>query len=308
MSKLIKQQKELIEFLERYTREDGYYDTAIPFLRFVRLSNTTDPDYSVYKPALFIVVQGTKEVTLGQEHFTYGPSDYLVASVGLPARARVLEASSDVPYLSLRIEFTASQILEVLSGTEIQGTPIEKGERAIYVSQIESSLLDAVIRLVNLLDNPEDIQVLSPLFIKEILYRVLQGTHGNILRQTAIEGSHTHRIKEVIEYITNNYHKAFHSQEIADIANMSVASLYRYFKEVTAMSPLQFQKKIRLQQARHLLFSESTDAADVAFRVGYESPSQFSREYSRFFGLPPKEDIKGLREKKDYKLKRISLS
>ncbi|MFE0624836.1 AraC family transcriptional regulator N-terminal domain-containing protein [Priestia aryabhattai] len=302
MSKQItKQQNDLAEFLELYTGQDGFYDTAIPFLRIARQSNITEPDYSVYKPSLFIVVQGVKEVTLAQEQFRYGPAHYLVASVGLPASARVIEASSEMPYLSLRIEFTASQILEVLNDSEIQVDPTEKTKRAIYVSQIESSLLDAVIRLVHLLDNPKDIPVLSPLFVKEILYRVLQGPHGTILKQTAIEGSHTHRIKEVIEYITNNYHEAFKVQELAEIANMSVASLYRHFKEVTALSPLQFQKQLRLQQAQHLLLSESTDATDVAFRVGYESPSQFSREYSRLFGLPPREDIRRMREKSDHR-------
>jgi len=303
MSKQItKQQNELAEFLERYTGQDGLYDTAIPFLRIARKSNITEPDYSVYKPSLFIVVQGAKEVILAQEHFRYGPADYLVASVGLPARARVMEASSEMPYLSLRIEFTVSQILEVLNDSEIQVDPTEKTKRAMYVSQIESSLLDAVIRLVHLLDNPKDIPVLGTLFVKEILYRVLQGPHGTTLKQTAIEGSHTHRIKDVIEYITNNYHEAFRIQELAEIANMSVASLYRHFKEVTAMTPVQFQKQLRLQQAQHLLLSESTDAADVGFRVGYESPSQFSREYARLFGLPPREDIKRLKEKSDHRI------
>jgi transcriptional regulator GlxA family with amidase domain len=132
--------------------------------------------------------------------------------------------------------------------------------------------------------------------MKEILYRVLQGQHGSVLEQMVIEGSSTYLIRDVIEHIVNNYERSFRIEELAEIANMSVPSLHRHFKQVTAMSPIQFQKQVRLQEARRLLLSESTDAADVAFRVGYESPSQFSREYARMFGFPPKEDIKRLRE------------
>jgi transcriptional regulator GlxA family with amidase domain len=156
-------------------------------------------------------------------------------------------------------------------------------------------MLDAVFRLARLLENPKDIPVLAPLFTKEILYRVLQGQHGVTLEQIAIEGSSTYRIRDVIEHIMNNYHRSLRIEELAEIANMSVASLHRHFKEVTAISPIQFQKQLRLQEARHLLLSESTDAADVAFQVGYESPSQFSREYTRMFGFPPIQDIKLLR-------------
>lgn len=153
----------------------------------------------------------------------------------------------------------------------------------------------AVIRLVRLQDDPKDIPVLAPIYKKEIFYRVLQGPNGGTLKQIAIEGSYTYRIRDVIEYIKNHYNRSVRIEELAEIANMSVSSLHRHFKEVTAMSPIQFQKQLRLQEARRLLLTESTDATDVAFRVGYESPSQFSREYSRMFGFPPIEDIKRLR-------------
>ncbi len=154
-----------------------------------------------------------------------------------------------------------------------------------------------MIRLARLLDSPEDIPILAPIFTKEILYRVLRGQNGSILQQIAIEGSTTNRIREVIEQIKANFYKSIRIEELAEIANMSVSSLHRHFKDVTAMSPLQFQKHLRLQEARLLLLSESSDAAEVAFRVGYESPSQFSREYSRLFGFPPKEDLKRMRAK-----------
>lgn len=300
---LYRQRIELTKIIERYTRRDGTYTTDIPSLFFSRYSNDTGPHYGVYKPSLCIVVQGIKEVLLSQERFQYGPADYLVASVNLPITGQVTEASPEVPYLALKLEFTPSEILEVLREFQMGVDKKENAKRGMYVSKIEPSLLDAVTRLTRLLDTPEDIKILAPLIVKEIIYRVLQGEHGGMLKQIAIEGSSTHQISDVIEHIMNNYEKSFKIEELAEIANMSVSSLHRHFKEVTAMSPIQFQKQVRLQEARRLLLSESADAADVAFRVGYESPSQFSREYSRMFGLPPKEDIKRLREQYDQRVK-----
>ncbi|MBT2696431.1 AraC family transcriptional regulator [Bacillus sp. ISL-40] len=292
---LYKQRVELTKIIEHYTGRDGTYNTDIPSLFFSRYSNDTGPHYGVYKPSLCIIVQGMKEVLLSQESYQYGPADYLVASVNLPIIAQVTEASPEVPYLALKLEITPNEILEVLREFQMGVDKKENAKRGMYVSKIEPSLLDAVTRLARLLDTPKDIKVLAPLIVKEIIYRVLQGEHGGMLKQIAIEGSSAHQISDVIEHIMNNYEKSFKIDELAEIANMSVSSLHRHFKEITAMSPIQFQKQLRLQEARSLLLSESADAADVAFRVGYESPSQFSREYSRMFGLPPKEDINRLK-------------
>ncbi|NMD72223.1 AraC family transcriptional regulator [Bacillus sp. DNRA2] len=293
---LYRQRVELAKFIEGHTGRDGSFATDISSLFFSRYSNNTGPNYGVYKPSLCIIVQGMKEVLLSQEVFRYGPADYLVASVNLPITGIVTNASSEIPYLALKLEFTPSEILEVLREFQKGVDKKEIAKRGMYVSKIEPSLLDAVTRLVRLLDNPKDIHVLAPIIRKEIIYRVLQGEHGKVLKQIAIEGSSTNQISDVIEHIMNNYEKSFKIKELAEKANMSVSSLHRHFKEVTAMSPIQFQKQLRLQEARSLLLLESTDAADVAFQVGYESPSQFSREYSRMFGLPPKEDIKRLKE------------
>ena len=293
---------ELAKLINRHTNQEGSFLTAIPSLFFSRYSNVTEPKYGVYNPSLCVIVQGRKEVLLAQDRFVYGPANYLVASVNLPITGQITEASPEFPYLALKLEFTPSQILEVLNESKIQVGKKENAKRGMFVSQIESSMLDAVNRLVNLLDDPAAIPVLAPLFTKEILYRVLQGQHGTMLEQLAIEGSSTNRVRDVIEHIMDNYERSFKIEDLAEIVNMSVPSLHRHFKEVTAMSPIQFQKQLRLQEARHLLLSESTDAADVAFQVRYESPSQFSREYARMFGLPPIEDIKRLREKYDQKL------
>ncbi len=296
---LYRQRVELAKIIEGNTGRDRTQMTAIPSLFFSRYSNDTGPNYGVHKPSLCIVVQGMKEVFLSQERFQYGPADYLVASVNLPISGQVTEASSEVPYLALKLEFTPSEILEVLREFQMGVDKKDNAKRGMYVSKIEQSLLDAVTRLARLLNNPKDIKVLAPLIRKEIIYRVLQGEHGEMLKQIAIEGSSTSQINDVIEHIMNNYKKSFKIEGLAEIANMSVSSLHRHFKEVTAMSPIQFQKQLRLQEARSLLLSKSADAADVAFQVGYESPSQFSREYSRMFGLPPKEDIKRLRDNQD---------
>ncbi|AGK52869.1 AraC family transcriptional regulator [Bacillus sp. 1NLA3E] len=297
MSKPIdKQRAELTQIIEGQTGKDGSHETAIPSLSFSRFSNITGPSYGVYMPSLCIIVQGRKEVFLAQERYVYGPADYLAASVNLPITGIVTEASYENPYLALKLEFTANQILEVLQDSQLAVNQKENAKRGMYVSKIEISLLDAVTRLVRLLETPNDIPVLAPLIIKEIIYRVLQGQHGITLRQIVVEGSSTNGIRDVIDHIMNNYDQSFRIEDLAEIANMSVSSLHRHFKEVTAMSPIQYQKQLRLQESRRLLFSESKDATEAAFRVGYESPSQFSREYSRMFGLPPKEDIKRLKE------------
>ena len=296
MSDIItKQQDELVQIIERYSTKDGVHQTAIPSLFFMRESNASVLRHGVYKPSFCMVVQGAKEVWLARERFRYSPADYLVASVHLPVTAQVTEATPEVPYLGFKLEFTANQILEVLRDSEIRVGPRENAKRGMFVSQMELPLLDAVIRLARLLDNPKDIPMLAPLYTKEILYRVLQGQHGVTLEQIAVEGSSAYQIKDVIEHITNNFVRSFRIEELAEIANMSVSSLHRHFKEVTAMSPIQFQKQLRLQEARRLLLTESADATDVAFRVGYESPSQFSREYSRMFGFPPRQDIKRMK-------------
>jgi AraC-like DNA-binding protein len=299
---IYKQQNELAKLIERYSGRDGTHKTAIPSLIFNRQSHITEQNYSIYNPSLCIVVQGVKEIFLAQERFRYSPADYLIATVNLPVTAQVIETSPTFPYLSLNLEFTPSQILEVLRDTEIRVNLKKDAKRAMFVSSVDSSMLKSVIRLASLLDSPKDIPVLAPLFTKDILYRVLQGPYGSRLGQIAIEGSYTYRIRNVIEHIMHNYDQSFRIEELADIVSMGVSSLHRHFKEVTAMSPIQFQKQLRLQEARHLLLSESIGACDVAFRVGYESPSQFSREYSRMFGLPPREDLKRLIAKDDQRI------
>jgi len=289
MSKeLLERKEELARLIEHHSSQDGVYETAIPSLFVIRNSNVTEPVYRVYKPSLCFIAQGTKEILLAKERFEYGPANYLISSMNLPVIGQIIKASPNAPYLSFKLEFTQSQIFKL--------APKENAKRAMYVGQIELPLLDAILRLVRLLDDPKDIPFLAPLYTDEILNRLLQGPYGVTLAQIAMEGSSTYRIREAIEQIIENCDKPLRIEELAETANMSISSFHRHFKEVTAMSPIQFQKHLRLQEARRLLLSESADAADVAFRVGYESASQFSREYSRMFGSPPRADIKRLKE------------
>ncbi|NIK76453.1 AraC-like DNA-binding protein [Paenibacillus castaneae] len=298
----LKRQDELAQLIARHSGREGVYETIIPSLFFIHRSNVTRPVYRVYKPCLCFIAQGKKEILLAQERFEYGPADYLISSMDLPVNGRVINASSEAPYMSFKLEFTQSQILEVLNESEIQITPKENAKRAMFVGQIELPILDAILRLARLLEHPEDIPYLAPIYTKEILFRLLQGQYGGALAQIAMEGSSSYRIRDAIEQIINNCEKPLRIEELADIASMSISSFHRHFKEVTAMSPIQFQKQLRLQEARRLLLSESADAADVAFRVGYESASQFSREYSRMFGAPPIADIRRLKQKYDHKV------
>ncbi|WP_025689606.1 AraC family transcriptional regulator [Paenibacillus zanthoxyli] len=303
MSEEIRNQKdELAKLIERHAARDGAFKTAIPSLYFFRNSNLTRPAHRVYKPSLCIIAQGLKEVLLAQERFEYGPANYLISSMNLPVISQVIKAAPGAPYLSFKLEFTQSQILEVINDSDIQIAAKENAKRALFVGKIESSILDAILRLTRLLDNPKDIPFLAPIYTKEILYRLLQGQYGPALAQIAMEGSSTYRIRDAIEQIIQNCDKPLRIEELAETASMSISSFHRHFKEVSAMSPIQFQKQLRLQEARRLLLSESADAADVAFRVGYESASQFSREYSRMFGAPPRADIKRLKEKYDHVL------
>ncbi|PZE19539.1 AraC family transcriptional regulator [Paenibacillus xerothermodurans] len=293
---------ELAELIERHAGQDGVFETAIPSLFIVRVSQVTQPVYRVYKPALCFIARGFKDVLLAQERYEYGPADYLISSMNLPVIGHVIKASPHAPYLSLKLEFTQNQILEVLHEGGVQIAPQEGTKRAMFVGEIELSILDAIMRLARLLDKPKDIPFLAPFYTKEILYRLLQGQYGITLAQIAMEGSSTYRIREAINQIIHNVDKPLRIEELAEIANMGISTFHRHFKEATAMSPLQFQKQLRLQEARRILMSESTDAADVAFRVGYESASQFSREYARMFGFPPREDIKRLKASYDQRI------
>nr|WP_145160986.1 AraC family transcriptional regulator [Paenibacillus terrae] len=296
MEDILKQQRELAELIQRHSVDDGVHETPIPSLNIIQCSRLAEPSHRVFKPCFCVIAQGLKEVFLAQERFEYGTTDYLIASVDLPVVGKIIKAAPELPYLSIKLEFTHSQILEVINEANLIITPKDHTNRALFVGQMETSLMDATLRLVKLLDRPNDIPFLAPLITKEVLYALLKGPYGVNLGQIAMKGSNNYRIMETIEHITRYFDQPLRIEELAETANMSIPSLHRNFKQVTGMSPIQFQKQLRLQEARRLLLSESAEAAEAAFRVGYESASQFSREYSRMFGAPPKLDIKQIKE------------
>lgn len=288
-------QQELAALIKHFSGGDGDHETQIPALHLICDSRTEIPVCHIQKPSLCMVAQGEKIVMLGPESYRYGVSDYLTVSVNVPITGKVIRASKEFPYLAVRLDLDPNLIVDIMKETDLFPDKIKRSGRSLFLGKMPFRLLDGVVRLVWLLENPKEIPVLAPLIIREILYRVLCEEQGDALKLIAMAGSNFSRIAEVTEYIKKNYHRNLRIDDMAVIANMSSATLHRHFKDITAMSPLQYQKQIRLQEARRLLLSESLEAAAAAYQVGYDSPSQFSREYLRMFGLPPKRDMKRLR-------------
>lgn len=291
----MKRIKELAELIERNVTMDGTYETSIPGLQFIRFSKISEPVYTVYEPSLCVVAQGSKLVMLGKESYQYDSASYLTASVHLPITGQIIKASPEKPYLCVNLQIDMNQIFEVVQSSS-QVISSEPPRRGLVISHINDSLLEAVLRLIKLLETPQDIPVLSASIKHEIIYRVLQNDQNDSLKHFALVGSQAQRIAKVIGMLNREFAQPIKVDELAKEARMSSSSFYNYFKEVTGMSPIQYQKQLRLQEARKLLLTENLEAAEAAFQVGYESPSHFSREYSRKFGLSPMKDIRRLRE------------
>ncbi|RTE10332.1 AraC family transcriptional regulator [Paenibacillus whitsoniae] len=285
----------LTDLIRRHAPSNGTHQTSVPSLALLHATTLSEPLESVYKPSICVVVQGAKIATLGDETYRYDPSTYLVTSVELPIKGQIVEGSSETPFLSLKLHFDPDVVLDIVQAKQRPEVLLEEDCRGITVSRTSPALLEALVRLLQLLDAPEDIHVLSPLIIREILYRVLQSETGVLLHQSAIIGSHAHRIAQAIQFINRNYDKPLKIEQLATTVNMSTSSFHKHFKRITAMSPLQYQKTVRLQEARHLMLMETLPVSDASFRVGYESPSQFSREYTRMYGQSPLLDVKQLR-------------
>jgi AraC-like DNA-binding protein len=243
-----------------------------------------------------VIAQGSKEVLLGENRYRYGPSQYLLATVELPTIRRVLEASKERPYLSLRLELTPTLVGSVMLEAGHASFPGPAGVRGIDVSPLDANLLDAFVRLVRLLDAPAEAQVLGPLITREIIYRLLMGEQGVRLRHLAILGGYTPSIARAVGRLRHDFDQPLRIEQMARELSMSVSGLRQHFKAVTAMSPSQFQKQLRLQEARRLMLSEDLDAQVAAYRVGYQDASHFNREYKSLFGIPPMRDVQQLRE------------
>jgi AraC-like DNA-binding protein len=284
----------LASAIERQATADGGYETALPALRLSRSSAPSALVALVYEPSLCIVAQGAKEVVLADEAYRLDPAQFLLVSVDLPVAARVVEASPGRPYLAVRITLDLVVVGELLADG-LAAPPSGPPARGLAVTPVEPLLLDAVARLVALLDSPRDVGPLAPLVLREITYRVLAGPQGSRLRQIASAGAPAQRIARAVRWLKGHFKDPLRIEALARRVGMSPSAFHLHFKGVTAMSPLQYQKRLRLQEARRLMFGERLDAAEAAFRVGYESPSQFSREYRRLFGAPPRRDVAALK-------------
>jgi AraC-like DNA-binding protein len=294
-----KRQSELAGLIGRNIHADGMQATAIPRLFLMRASQPTEPLPTVYEPALCVVAQGRKQAALADEVYFYGPEQCLVISVDLPVVGRVIEATPAEPYLCLKLNLDPGQLSALMMELGQDAPRNQRGERlklGLSVSPIDPALLDAAVRLARLLETPNDIPVLAPLIEREILYRLLSGEYGDRLRQIATADHRLVAVNRAINWLKRNYATPFRIEAVAREARMSPSALHHSFKSVTAMSPLQYQKQLRLQEARRLMLGQAMDAATAGHSVGYESPSQFSREYSRLFGAPPSRDIARLKE------------
>jgi AraC-like DNA-binding protein len=286
---------ELGALLERRTGSDGGHETAIPELTLWRFSHPTEPAQGIQEPAVYVVVQGRKEVTVGDETYVYDPSQYLAVSLSLPAVSRVVEASPDAPYLCMTLRVDARELAALIVETGRPAPRDDHDGRALFVSALEVPLLDGFLRLVELLDAPDDIPVLAPLILRELHYRLLQGEQHGRLAEIAIGDGRLRRVAGAIAWIKDHYAEPLQVEDLAKRVSMSASALHAHFSAVAGVSPIQYQKRLRLQEARRLLLSSGTSAEAVAYQVGYASASQFSREYARLFGQPPRRDAEAMR-------------
>ncbi|MGD9561240.1 MAG: AraC family transcriptional regulator N-terminal domain-containing protein [Pyrinomonadaceae bacterium] len=286
--------KELVERISRALPQDGYVE-ALPGLVLFRSSVADKTVFSVMEPAFCVIAQGSKEIQVGDEVLRYDPGHYLITTVGLPTLGRIVEASKDRPYLGLRLYLDPTLVTSFTLESGIETRRGDPAARAMNVHPIDDELLDAVVRMVRLLDRPNDIKALSPLILKEIIFRLLLEGQGARLRHLTAEQDHSQRISRAIKEVRENMSQPLNIGDIAGRLGMSVSGFHHQFKSVTSMSPIQFQKQLRLQEARRLMLGEDLDAASAGVRVGYDDPSYFNREYKKHFGAPPQRDIARLR-------------
>ncbi|APA68589.1 AraC family transcriptional regulator [Janthinobacterium sp. 1_2014MBL_MicDiv] len=288
-------QDEIAALISRHAPRTGDYVTAIGNLTFHRQSSVTESLFHAARPSVALIAQGAKDVTLGSETFHYSRMQYLLTSVDLPVQVRVVEASEEAPHLCVVLGIDIADVAALLDsesgGSGAAAQKITAATRGISVSDVSPELLDAMLRLVRLLDKPEEISALAPLIRRELTFRLLNGPVGARLRHMALASSQSHQVGQAIDWIKHHYAQPLRIEHLAGMANMSMSSLHHHFKAITAMTPMQYQKLLRLQEARRLMLVEQIDAGTAGYRVGYASESQFSREYSRQFGRAPMRDV-----------------
>jgi AraC-like DNA-binding protein len=290
--------KELARKIARHAQSPGEYVTAVPGLALYRRTTPTACYRATYEPSLTVFAQGRKRINLGGREYFCDGSSFLLSSIDVPVESQIVEASEQMPMLSMHLRLDMPTVREVLSREDLPEPEIAVASSGLAVGESTPGLLGACTRLIELLDTPEDVPFLSHLIQREIVYRLLRTPQGVRLRAIATRGDLSHRTARAIAWLRANYAKPLRMEELASIARMGVSTLHHHFRALTTMSPLQYQKQLRLQTARQRMLMDGIDATSAAYEVGYESVSQFSREYSRFFGQPPMRDIKALRDGK----------
>jgi AraC-like DNA-binding protein len=286
---------ELSSIIARYTPSDGDHPTAIPLLTLHRYSQIGDLSCGMSRAALIIASQGAKRIIAAGEGYDYDARHCLITSIDLPIMSRITQASVAQPYLCMAMSLDLKHIAELMVDMGRPRSESAPVGRSISVGSLSCRLLDSALRLVRLLDHPDEVRVLAPLIEREILFLLLSGEHGRRLGQLAAGETGSSKVARAIDWLKNHYDEPLSIEELSQRLNMSVSSLHHHFKDVTSMSPLQYQKQLRLHEARRMLLGSDGDVGMVASRVGYESASQFSREYSRLFGAPPLRDISRIR-------------
>ena len=286
--------EELIERMTRIAPENSLLE-VFPGIFIYQSSKPTESDISVLKPAFCVIAQGSKDVLLNDELFHYDSGHYLISTLDLPIMSNVVEASAEKPYLNLRIDLDPALVASVMMESNIEAKKSSAKIKAMDVSPVDADLLDAVVKLVKLFDKPEEMKLFTPVIIREIIYRLLKGKQSERLSHLATSEGDTRRISKIVKKLRENIDQPLSIEDIARELGMSVSGFHSHFKSVTAMSPLQFQKQLRLQEARRLMVTENMDVASASFQVGYEDPSYFSREYKKLFGVPPLRDVAKLR-------------
>jgi AraC-like DNA-binding protein len=292
---VIEMRRSLAQRIKQLTQEPGEHPTAIPGLSLYHRTTPTPCFRASYEPGLSIFVQGRKRILLGGTEYLCDGASFLLSSIDVPAQSQIIEASEATPLLSIFLRLDMPAVREVVSRDDLPETPASTHRQGIAVGETTVGLLSAAMRLLELLDTPEDIPFLSPLVHREILYRILRTPQAERLRAISTSGDLGQRTARAISWLRANYAKPLHMEELASTARMGVSTLHHQFRALTAMSPLQYQKQLRLQTARERMLMDGLDATTAAYEVGYESVSQFTREYSRFFGQPPVRDVKALK-------------
>lgn len=286
----------LSKSIARWTGQTEVVETAISGLLLYRHEKPTELRSALYEPCMCLVAQGAKRVLLGDDTFVYDSRNYLITSVHLPTMVQIYEASQERPCLGLVLKLDQREMAQLMADSNLPPPRSQQSARGMATGEVTLPLLGAFQRLVGLLTEPKDIPILAPVIQREIIYRLLVGDQGARLRQIASAGSQSHQIARAIDWLKGNFTQPLRIDDLATQVNMSASTFHHHFRQLTAMSPLQYQKTLRLNEARRLMLTERLDAATAAFQVGYESPSQFSREYNRLFGTPPLRDIMSLRQ------------